>query len=89
MKPGWVRDAGGWFWSSWVDPGSHVFFTEQNPSVVNDFTGCRILTIKGYLSYMCEFSSLTVPTAKSEKHGQFSLLLDTFHLFQEVAYILI
>lgn len=54
-----------------------------------DFMGLQILIIQGYLSYMCEFSSMMMPMVKSENYGQISFNLDTFALSWEEAYILV
>lgn len=54
-----------------------------------EFMGLQILIIQGYLSYMCEFSSVMMPMVKSENYGQISFNLDTFDLSWEEAYILV
>lgn len=45
------------------------------------FTGLKVLTAKGCLSSTCEFSSMSVPTVKSEKQAQSHSALILFTCF--------
>ena len=72
-----------------VDTYSHIFSFLLMKPMGYDFMGLKILIIQGYLSYMCEFSSMMMPMVKSEKDGQISFNLDTFDLSWEEAYILV